>query len=694
MTFPQAVEEYWRAPSPQTLDRLSRDLCRQMTVRERVKMLSGSYLAFASRVIFGAIFKGSIFYLPFHGGGCRRLGVPKIRFSDGPKGAVTGHGTCFPAAIMRGATFDVDLEERVGTAIAREVIAAGGNFFAGICINLVRNPRGGRSQESYGEDPHLLGRMGATLVSSVQGEGLIACPKHFALNSIENLRFLVSSNADERALREIYLPQFKSCIDAGARSIMSAYNKVNGVYCAENRSLLHDILRSEWGFDGFVMSDFLWGVHDTAGALKAGLDCEMPVPRHYRPAKLRRLLRRGTVQVHEIDRAVAHILRALILLPPRISPQSKAVVRSADHLSLAEEAATKGMVLLKNRNAVLPLDSARPIAVVGPYANTVNVGDTGSSKVRVGKDGVTAFAGLRARFERVRLYQGAKVRKALAAAAEADTVIACIGCDRRDEGEFLINVGERMSAKPKRAIGGDRETLALKPDHLELLKALKKAGKRVVAVLFTGGVVLTEELEPYTDAIIMAYYGGVRFGTALARLLSGEVSFSGKLPVSIARREEDYPAFLEIGRRPYEIEYGYYNGYYLFDRDGVEAAYPFGFGLSYTTFSIENVSAAPREDGGISVFAEVKNTGDTPAAEVVQVYVGSEGGGDHRPLKMLRGFERLELAPGTSARVRIEVEPADLAFYDPTSRQWSLDPSYTVFVGNSSRDAMSRPVRL
>ena len=238
MTFPRAVEEYWRAPSPQTLDRLSRDLCRQMTVRERVKMLSGSYLAFASRVIFGAIFKGSIFYLPFLGGGCRRLGVPKIRFSDGPKGAVTGHGTCFPAAIMRGATFDVDLEERVGTAIAREVIAAGGNFFAGICINLVRNPRGGRSQESYGEDPYVLGRMGATLVSSVQAAGLIACPKHFALNSIENLRFLVSSNADERALREIYLPQFKRCIDAGARSIMSAYNKVNGIYCAENRSLL------------------------------------------------------------------------------------------------------------------------------------------------------------------------------------------------------------------------------------------------------------------------------------------------------------------------------------------------------------------------------------------------------------------------------------------------------------------------
>ncbi|MHB8961830.1 MAG: beta-glucosidase family protein [Saccharofermentanales bacterium] len=710
MNYKEAVERYRDDPAKEHLGQLASEICAGMTLREKTDLLHGGYIRFAARMLYGKIFHGSILYLPFWGGGCQRLGIPRYSFSDGPKGAVTGKGTCFPATIARGATFDAELEYRIGTAMAKEVIAAGANYFAGICINLIRHPRGGRSQESYSEDPFLLGRMGAELTKSVQAEGVIACPKHLALNSIENLRFLESSNTDERSLREIYLTHFKKCIDAGALSIMGAYNKVNGVYCCENRQLLSDILRGEWGFDGFTMSDFVWGVHDTATALKAGLDVEMPVPRFYGYSGIRRCIRNGTLSESDVDRAVCNILGVLIRLTPGLKPQPKSVMKCGEHLALAEEAAVKGMVLLKNKGRLLPLPADAKIAVVGPFADTVNVGDKGSNMV-VCKDGVTAYAGLAARFRDAAVYNGLDPQKVLKASAAADTVIVCVGCDSKDEGEFLLNAGDKITKKLRNSTGGDRDSLLLKPAHLELLKVLKRAGKKVVTVLYTGSVVLTENLEEYSDAIVMGYYGGIRFGSALASLIGGERNFSGKLPVSIARQESDYPEFLEIGQKPYEIEFGYYNGYYLFDKNHRQPSYPFGFGLSYTDFAIRDVQAAINNQSGISVTARVENTGDRAGAEVVQVYIGSGGpsrdadaagtaGGatyagasdafdaiHHRPLKMLSGFVRAELAPGGSCIVRIDIASEDLKFYDPLYRTWALDAAYHVYVGNSSTEA-------
>ncbi len=686
MNYQQAVAGYQKDPSKENLTRLVAELCNEMTLREKTNLLHGSAASFFARILYGAVFRGSILYLPFQGGGCRRLGIPRYSFSDGPKGVVTGRGTCFPSPVMRGASFDTGLEYRIGTAMAREAVAAGANFFAGICINLIRNPRGGRSQDSHSEDPFLLGQMGSTLVKSVQAQGLIACPKHLALNSIENLRFLESSNCDGRTLREIYLHHFKKCVDAGALSIMGAYNKVNGVYCCENKPLLTDILREEWGFDGFTMSDFMWGLHSTAGALKAGLDVEMPTPRFYNHRRIKKCMEHGQCSLDDVDRSVGNILGVLIRLAPHIQPQSKKIMRCKEHLELAGEAAVKGMVLLKNESSLLPLPATANIAVVGPYADTVNLGDKGSNYVST-KGGVTPFAGLRKRFPNARLYNGLDPQKALAAAARAEAVIACIGCDSKDEGEFLINVGEKLTRKPKYAGGGDRDSLRLNPSHLELLKALKAAGRKVIAVLYTGSVILTEDLEPYTDAIIMGYYGGIAFGNALASLLCGEQNFSGKLPVSIAKQESDYPPFLEIGQKPYEIEYGYYNGYYLFDKDGIQPAYPFGFGLSYTSFEIGAVQALKNAQGGIRLTASIKNTGARRGAEVLQVYVGSAGAHDHRPVKMLRAFKRVELAPAESRTVDLDVALEDLKFYDLQKKAWSLDPVYKVYVGNNSAAA-------
>ena len=257
MNFEKAVKTYNEKPERAVLQAVTTQLVGQMTEKEKIYMLSGHPLVQVQKDMIKTGRNYNVHALP--AGGCKRLGVPPVLFTDGPRGVVMGNSTCFPVSMLRASTFDTELENRFGKAIAEEATAQGANYYAGICINLVRNPRWGRSQESYGEDPCLLGEFGAALTKSVQEEGMIACPKHFALNSIEDLRFYVDVKADDRTLHEVYLPHFKKCIDAGALSIMGAYNRYEEFYCCSNKKLLTDILREEWGFDGFVMSDFVWG---------------------------------------------------------------------------------------------------------------------------------------------------------------------------------------------------------------------------------------------------------------------------------------------------------------------------------------------------------------------------------------------------------------------------------------------------
>jgi beta-glucosidase len=588
--------------------------------------------------------------------------------------------------MMRSAAFDDDLEYRAGRMIARELVANGANFFGGVCINIVRNPRWGRSQESYGEDPFMVGRMGAALTRAIQEEGLIACAKHFALNSIENLRFHVDARADERALREIYLPHFKACVDAGALSVMSAYNRVNGEYCGENRKLLTEILREEWGFEGFVMSDFVYGVHDCAESYAAGMDVEMPWRTHHGKAK--KLIREGRMDVARVDRATRRVLRVLLQQTSRIRPVPKSVVKCPAHIEMARELATKGSVLLKN-DGVLPISRNARIAVVGPYADTVNVGDHGSSFI-LNKDGVTPYMGLSRIFQNVGLHNGLEFEPALMAAEAADIVVVCVGFDSRHEGELLTNQIEKLEKDPTKKTGGDRDSLHLGQAEIALIQALKAAGKKVVVSLMTGSVILTRRFEEHADAILLSFYGGVQAGTALADLLVGRANPSGKLPVTIAKNEEDYPPFLEIGQKPYEIDYGYYLGYMLFDKKGIEPEYPFGFGLSYTTFEL-GAPAVRKTDAGFEVSVPVKNTGKREGAEVVQVYVGSMGAPYDRPVRQLKGYRRIELEPGEVRDFAIEIAAKDLRFYHPESKTWELDAGYRVFVGTDSRRVMTIP---
>ena len=320
---------------------------------------------------------------PFSAGGCKRLGISPVKFTDGPRGVALNRSTCFPVSMARGATWSPELEEKVGEVMGIEARAQGANLIGAVCINLLRHPSWGRAQETYGEDPYHLGMMGSALARGIQ-KHIMACAKHFACNSIENSRFYVNVEIEERTLREVYLAHFKKCVDEGIACIMSAYNRLNGKYCSENPHLLREILKQDWGFKGFVISDFLWAVHDTKSAILAGLDIEMPRTKYY-GAKLKSLVKNGEVEMELIDDALQRIFRQLMKFAQKDGSgiYQKSRVACEEHTQLALEVARKSIVLLKNENSFLPLDreQIRKIAVIGRLAEMPNLGDKGSSRV-------------------------------------------------------------------------------------------------------------------------------------------------------------------------------------------------------------------------------------------------------------------------------------------------------------------------
>ena len=688
MNYQQAVKAYQANPTQEVLHAQVKQLTDQMTLKEKIFMLSGHPLAQVQKDMITTGRNYNVHALP--AGGCKRLGIPPVLFTDGPRGVVMLNSTCFPSAVARASSFDPDVEYRVGKIIADEAIAQGANLFAGVCINAARNPRWGRTQESYGEDPFLLGEMGKALTVAVQEEGMIACVKHFALNSMEDLRFYIDVHIDDRALHEVYLPHFKKCVDAGAQCVMSAYNRYEEYHCGENKKLLTDILRREWGFDGFVMSDFVWGTYNCEHSLRAGLDCEMMFTMKYTEGNIKKCLSKGLLNIEHIDRAAQNIIKALIRQQPNIKARDLSVVASPKSRAMALEAARKGMVLLEN-HGILPLRTDAKVIVCGNYADVVNTGDHGSSRV-YDKNIVTPYKGLKAAFPHTVLagaYDGKKapvtVPNETAFQAVGDVAVVCAGFDYKTEGEYFANMNYKLTEKPHNG-GGDRLTLRLSAEEVALIKGLKNAGKKVIVCLFSGSAVLIDEWVEYADAVIMHYYAGCEGGTALADLLSGKVNFSGKLPFTVAQHEDDYPAFKYIGQHPYTIDYSYYHGYTKLDKEGKQAAYPFGYGLSYTSFRLGEAEAAVRGDT-VTVKTTLTNTGKVSGAEVVQVYIGSKAScnGDDRPIKLLKGMQRVEVAPGETKNVEISVPTADLRFYD--RGEWVLDKAYTVYVGTNCANA-------
>ncbi len=674
------------------------DVLAEMTEDERLSCLDGGAPFWAG---LGDLARGGYHRRPFYAARVERLGVRGIAFCDGPRGVVVGPATCFPVSMARGATWDLDLEERVGAAIGRELRAIGADLYGGVCVNILRHPAWGRAQETYGEDPHHVGEFGAALTRGVQRHAM-ACVKHFACNSMENARFKVDVAVDEVALHEVFLPHFRRVVDEGVAAVMSAYNSVNNEWCGESHPLLTGVLRDEWGFEGFVISDWIFGIRDAARSLAAGLDIEMPY-RMVRASGLRSALEEGTVSWDDVDRSVERVLSATerfadVLSGPVPGPE---VLASPAHRALAREAAAKSVVVLRNERVgaepVLPLDAAdlRTLGVVGELAATVNLGDRGSSDVWA-PEAVTVLDGLRVALPEVEVLYAAGTgpggaARAAESAARADAVVVVVGCTSGDEGEFIGGTGhlthlmpgpddpalaasfgaevdaalgveppEHVRARPGGAAfdtGGDRSSLRLSDGHVELVRAVAASNPRAVVAVVAGSAVLMSEWDDAVPGIVQAWYGGMEAGHALADVLLGHVEPSGRLPFSIPTDEAHLPAF---DRDAEAFTYDRWHGWWHLRRQEHAPAYPFGFGLTYTTLVLDDANVSFR-GGSINVTATVRNTGPRAGIEVVQVYVRRLA--DGVPPR-LAGFQRLEVASGAAGVVDIAVPLERLAERD------------------------------
>jgi beta-glucosidase len=658
------------------IDQKALDLVQGMRLEEKANQMAGDLTLPGMAPSF--VFKGYC-GMPYPAGKDRRWGIEPMRFMDGPRGIVAGRCTCFPVSMARGATFDPDLEERVGDVIGVEGRSVGANFFGGVCINLLRHPAWGRAQETYGEDPHHLGEMGAALVRGVQRH-LMACVKHFALNSMENMRFEVNVRVDERTLREIYLPHFKRCVDEGAAAVMSAYNQVNGHYCGENKHLLTDILKEDWGFEGFVITDFIFGVRDAAKGINAGLDVEMPAKKLMTPRKIARLVRDGRVDEGRVtDAAFRHIRTKMrfagIGEENRYGPEQCA---RPEHVRLAREAAEKSMVLLKNDRQTLPFDpgTTRTLAVIGQLADTANTGDHGSSNVNPPWV-VTPLAGIRQFLnegQKVQYDPGRDPARAARLAADADAAVIVAGTTYKEEGEYISQIGWH--------VGGDRASLRLKPEDEALILAVAESQPNLVVVLESGAALITEAWRESVPAILMAWYPGMAGGEAMSRLLFGVVNPSGKLPCVFPKSEDDLPFFDRFAR---EITYDGYHGYRLMDREDKTPAFPFGFGLSYTSFEYDRLSIQEtclKSEDTLTVEVQAANTGDRAGEEVVQVYTGCLTSRVPRPIKELKAFKKIALEPGEQKNVSFTIPLSQLAFYDAEKGRWEVEAAeYRLLAG-------------
>ena len=673
----------------------------EATLAEKVGMMSG-------KGFFAAIKEDAGVWAarPYRaGGGIERLGVPAFWFTDGPRGVARGRSTCFPCTMARGASFDVDLERRIGEAMGIEIRAQGCNLNGAVCVNLLRHPAWGRAQETYGEDPCHLGTMGAALGTGIQAHNVCATVKHYALNSMENSRFKVDVTIDERSLHEIYLPHFKTILDAGVASVMSAYNKVNGEYAGQHHHLLTDILRGEWGFDGFVHSDWVMGVYKPYGAA-AGLDVENPEPLVF-GHKLIAAVEGGSVAPAVIDTACRRILSTLYRFECAEDPLPAyplSLVASPTHIALAREAAEKSAVLLAN-NGVLPLDRSRitRLAVLGRLAALENTGDNGSSRVRP-PHVVTALAGLQAALgaDRIVTCDESDLTAARAAAASADAVVIIAGYTAEHEGEFIpgditlgqdtalddADIPEAVRESRKRrpfSIGGDRVDLGLPAEQLALIAAAADTGTPVIVVIVAGSAVLVEAWHESAAAILQTFYSGMEGGTALARLLLGDVSPAGRLPFTVARDAADYPAF---DHSAVAVTYDYWHGYAKLAIDGKTARYPFGHGLSYSHFATRALTIFHRNTTLTATIA-VTNAGETAADHVVFLWAEPPGTVIPRWPRRLVAFARVHLTPGETRIIALQLAVADLHHRNPATHGWQLEPGDWRFVIAETAEAVA-----
>jgi beta-glucosidase len=634
-----------------------------------------------------------------------RLGIPAIMVSDGPHGLRAQLGeadhvglmgsapaTCFPTASALGSSWNPDLFRAVGEALSREAKKLGVSVVLGPGINMKRSPLCGRNFEYVSEDPWLAGELATAMVQGTQSQGVGTSLKHYAANNQEDDRLRVSAEVDERTLREIYFPAFERVVtSAQPWTVMCAYNKINGTYCSANHWLLTEVLRQEWGFEGLVVSD--WGaVHDRVAALRAGLDLEMPPDLGVSDAAIVEAVRDGWLEESVLDQSVSRVLRLVDQSQPALAEDAS--FDPDDHHALARRAAQESAVLLKNAGNVLPLqpEEGSTVAVIGEFARTPRFQGAGSSQVNPTRVDValeelqSALAGQ----AEVRFAAGFGIgntqddeqllQEAVDIARVADHVLVFLGLPGEDESE-----------------GFDRTHIDLPTNQLVLLHALAEVHDRLIVILANGGVVRVSTWDDRVAAILECWLSGQAAGGAAVDLLLGVANPSGKLAETIPVRLQDNPSYLNFPGEEGVVRYGegIFIGYRAYDALIQHVSYPFGFGLSYTTFQIENVNVSitgsvADGDLAVTVTASVTNTGQRAGAEVVQIYVGDIEASVARPLRELKGFAKVYLEPGETQQVSCQLDERAFAYWSQRFRQWVVESGeFMIAVGNSSRNLVA-----
>lgn len=652
------------------MDRDLKSLISQMTLEEKAGMCSG--LDF------------------WHLKGVERLGIPSVMVSDGPHGLrkqddKADHlgindsikAVCFPPACLSACSFDRDLMHTFGTAVGQEAQATDVSVVLGPAVNIKRSPLCGRNFEYYSEDPYLAGEIAAAFIQGVQSQNAGTSIKHFAANNQEFNRMSNSSEVDERTLREIYFPAFETAVKkAQPQTVMCSYNQINGTYASEHPWLLTEVLRDEWGFEGYVMSD--WGaVNDRVAALKAGLELEMPSSNGVNDAEIIKAVKEGTLDESVLDLAVERILRIIFHWTDHREEQPFTL--EEDHL-LAQHIAEESMVLLKNED-ILPLGTDEKIAFIGGFAKTPRFQGGGSSHINSFKvDNALDFASKIGNVDYAEgfpsdrdLYDEALAKEAVAKAAEADKAVIFAGLPDSFESE-----------------GYDRQHMKLPDCQNRLIKEILQVQPNTVIVLHNGSPVEMPWLSE-VKGVLEAYLGGQAGGSAVANILFGKANPSGKLAETLPIKLADNPAHLNFGDGVKTFyQEGIYVGYRYYDAKEMDVAFPFGHGLSYTTFTYGNLTtdkAEMNDSDTLTVSVDVTNTGHLAGKETVQLYVRDLTGACRRPDKELKGFEKVALEPGETKTVSITLDKRSFAWYNTELKDWyAANGTYELLIGASSRD--------
>lgn len=643
------------------------DIIKKMTLEEKAAFLSGKD-EWQSR-------------------GISRLGIPSIFCSDGPHGIRKQAGagdhlglnesvpaTCFPTAATIANSWDEELGQELGAALGEEAAAQEVDILLGPGLNMKRSPLCGRNFEYFAEDPYLAGKMAAAYIKGIQSQGVFACPKHFAVNSQELRRMAMDSVLDERTLREIYLTGFEIAVKEGkAKAIMSSYNEVNGVYANENKHLLQEILRGEWGFDGIVVTD--WGAsNDHVKGVAAGSNLEMPVPGLDSAREVIKAVQEGSLTMEELDSCVDQLLDAVLILMEHSEDRKNSFDKTAHH-NLARKAAVESAVLLKNGDNILPLAPKTKVALIGDFAVEPRYQGAGSSMVnatsvetmeKVIGNYDLQVVGISRGYKRSGEEDAMLKKEALDLAQTADVVLYCFGLDELSESEGL-----------------DRAHMRIPQNQIELLEALMKVNPEIVGILSAGSAI---EMPWHNSlkAILHGYLYGQAGASAMLELITGKANPSGRLNETYPVRYEDTPAYRNFPSTERTAEYreAIYIGYRYYDSSKVRVQYPFGFGLSYTTFEYSELKV---DETGIKV--TVTNTGSYDGAEVVQLYVGLPNAIVFRPEKELKGFAKVFLKKGESKEVTIPFDDKTFRYWNVKTNQWEIEMgNYEVMVGASVSD--------